>query len=258
MTYKEALQGMRKLAGYEDYKVQQGNTLYGLAKDRGTTVADIQRLNPSVDPRRLQIGQTIKLPTRQAQTPATKPQGGNYLVVSGDTFSGIAKKHGVPLAALQKANPQVKDINKIRVGEQLSLPASTPAASDFNWRIVPKLSASSIHGMGGVESRFGKYLRNPKSSATGYYQMLEGTYKDLTKRYPELAKYKHEDLDSEPIGRKFMDAFYNAYVPAVQKRLGRYLTEEELIAMWNQGPGGYMKPAGKAYAQRVLSFKDAK
>ena len=45
-----------------------------------------------------------------------------YTVVSGDTMSGIAKKFGVPLGALIDANPQVKDINRISVGQVLLVP----------------------------------------------------------------------------------------------------------------------------------------
>ncbi len=44
-------------------------------------------------------------------------QGGRtYTVAAGDTFLRIAKKNGVSLQQLMKANPQIKNINKIRPG----------------------------------------------------------------------------------------------------------------------------------------------
>lgn len=52
-----------------------------------------------------------------------KPPGpATYIVVSGDTFSGIAKKLGVTVDALKAANPQVTDINYIDPGQVLNVP----------------------------------------------------------------------------------------------------------------------------------------
>jgi LysM repeat protein len=49
-------------------------------------------------------------------------------VAKGDTFSKIAKKFGVSVDELKAANPQVKNIDKIKIGDQLTIPE--PAASD--------------------------------------------------------------------------------------------------------------------------------
>ena len=43
--------------------------------------------------------------------------GGSYVVKAGDTLSGIAGKHKITLAELVRKNPQIKDINKIRIGQ---------------------------------------------------------------------------------------------------------------------------------------------
>lgn len=44
-----------------------------------------------------------------------------YVVGSGDTLSKIARKYGVSLNDLLKANPQITDANKIRVGQELNV-----------------------------------------------------------------------------------------------------------------------------------------
>jgi serine-type D-Ala-D-Ala carboxypeptidase/endopeptidase (penicillin-binding protein 4) len=44
------------------HRVRQGETLDGIARRYGTTVAAIQRANPGLEPRRLQVGQTVRLP----------------------------------------------------------------------------------------------------------------------------------------------------------------------------------------------------
>ena len=44
-----------------------------------------------------------------------------YTVKKGDTFSGIAKKYKVTQKKLKELNPQIKDINKIYVGQKIRI-----------------------------------------------------------------------------------------------------------------------------------------
>lgn len=46
-----------------------------------------------------------------------------YTVESGDSLSRIAVKNGVSLKALAAANPQITNIDNIRVGQQINIPA---------------------------------------------------------------------------------------------------------------------------------------
>ncbi|MGD0744089.1 MAG: LysM peptidoglycan-binding domain-containing protein [Verrucomicrobiota bacterium] len=58
-------------------------------------------------------------------TPAPAPESAakEYIVVKGDTFSGIAKKFGVTVKAVEAANPGVEP-TKLKVGQKLSIPAA--------------------------------------------------------------------------------------------------------------------------------------
>jgi LysM repeat protein len=47
--------------GAESYTVQSGDTLGSIAEATGTTVAELQELNPGVDSQSLSVGQQIKL-----------------------------------------------------------------------------------------------------------------------------------------------------------------------------------------------------
>lgn len=51
--------------------------------------------------------------------------GSSYTVRSGDVFSAIAKRCGVTLDALKAANPQVKNIHQIKIGQLLVISSET-------------------------------------------------------------------------------------------------------------------------------------
>ena len=57
----------------------------------------------------------------QTEEPKEEPKQDVYYVKSGDTLSGIAKKFGMSLAKLVSYNPQIKNINRISVGEKIYL-----------------------------------------------------------------------------------------------------------------------------------------
>lgn len=55
-----------------------------------------------------------------------------YTVQSGDTLSGIARTYNTTVAALMAVNPSITDANKIRVGQQITLPDAGGQASQAN------------------------------------------------------------------------------------------------------------------------------
>lgn len=57
-----------------------------------------------------------------APTPVAPPPANQYKVQSGDTLSRIAKNTGKSIEDLMKANPQIKDPNKIRAGDTYNIP----------------------------------------------------------------------------------------------------------------------------------------
>jgi LysM repeat protein len=50
-----------------------------------------------------------------------KDKGGAYIVKKGDTLSEIARDNGTTLKALKEANPNIKDLNKIKPGQEINL-----------------------------------------------------------------------------------------------------------------------------------------
>ena len=114
------------------YKIQKGDTLWGIARKNGISLSDLLQANPNMDKTgRLSIGQEVMIPAGNGYSPAqqaprpsiqSNPTGGEtYQIASGDTLSRIAKKHGIRLSSLLQANG-LSLSSIIRPGQQLNIP----------------------------------------------------------------------------------------------------------------------------------------
>jgi len=90
--------------------VQPGDTLTEIAAKTGVSVAQIQALNPDIDPLALVPGQRLKLwlhPPKPSPTPV--PLGPLYLTVRpGQSFGSIAASTGINILTLEQLNPRLK------------------------------------------------------------------------------------------------------------------------------------------------------
>ncbi|HZR20200.1 MAG TPA: LysM peptidoglycan-binding domain-containing protein [Verrucomicrobiae bacterium] len=125
-----------------DYVIVKGDTFATVAKKFHVGVKALLDANPSVEPTKLKIGQTIHIPAAPTAVSAatvgsaggssadTGGSGQTYSVKSGDTLTKIAGEFGVSVKALRSANNLKTD--KIVVGQKLKIPAKTssqPAGS---------------------------------------------------------------------------------------------------------------------------------
>ncbi|HLY29157.1 MAG TPA: LysM peptidoglycan-binding domain-containing protein, partial [Aggregatilineales bacterium] len=125
---------------------QQGEDIFRIALQYGTTVEAIAAANGISDPSHIFVGQVLIIPTAsnapagpatptsqpptpvQGATPvppAPQPPAGNvyYTVQAGDTLSIIARKFGVSYADMLTANP-LADPNHIEPGQQIVVPGT--------------------------------------------------------------------------------------------------------------------------------------
>lgn len=117
------------------YAIRRGDTFSSIASRNGVTLDALLRANPTSDPKRLQIGQSINIPASSARPPAAAPPtaaaaarstgGGRalstYEVQPGDNLTAIAGKHRTTVADLKAANNLRSD--RIRIGDKLKIPA---------------------------------------------------------------------------------------------------------------------------------------
>lgn len=100
----------------EFYTIKSGNTLYSVAKEFGTTVAALMKLNPGISERNFKAGDIIRIPERGTgvNTITTKVEESTiesfatYEVKKNDTWESISEKTGVDKEKLVEANSGAK------------------------------------------------------------------------------------------------------------------------------------------------------
>jgi len=77
-------------ADSREHVIQKGDTFYSLARDSGSSLEEVIAANPGVDPKRLQIGQKIKIPGE------IKPMqdSGNYVTSPNNLSVQLTSQQG--------------------------------------------------------------------------------------------------------------------------------------------------------------------
>ena len=137
-------------ASNRTHTVKKGETLWGISRKYQVNSKELAKLNglPAESPT-LRIGQKLRVPGVRKKTkkvsssaPASKEVTGydKYKVGDGETLYSIARRNGVSLAALKKANSEVNP-NGLRVGQALLIPRYESVASTPKSEPVPKKKA---------------------------------------------------------------------------------------------------------------------
>jgi LysM repeat protein len=119
-----------------EHKVKSGESFSTMAKQYGVSVNAITAANPTLDPRRLKVGQVVLIP---AAKPSAAPVAvvesgaapaatvGTYTVQSGDNLTRIAAKHGMTVKALRSLNGLKTDAIKAGQKLKVTVPAGAGA-----------------------------------------------------------------------------------------------------------------------------------
>lgn len=123
-------------ANYINYKVENGDSLYGIAFSHGMSASEFLKLNniEDADKYNLKIGETLKVKEKEyslvfdsvnksyAFDVDKSKSYKNYKVKNGDTILGIAFSHGMSASEFCAIN-NIKDFNKynLKVGETLKV-----------------------------------------------------------------------------------------------------------------------------------------
>jgi peptidoglycan endopeptidase LytF len=103
--------------------VEKGDVLEKIARSHGVSVDEIMKLN-NLSNSRLQIGQELKLPEKQAPLREVKKEeeGKYYVVKGGDSPWTIAQKHQMQVEELLKLNNiDEEKAKRLRPGDRLKI-----------------------------------------------------------------------------------------------------------------------------------------
>ncbi|NNE30793.1 MAG: LysM peptidoglycan-binding domain-containing protein [Winogradskyella sp.] len=112
----------RELTGYKTHKVKRKETLFGLAKKYNITEEEIKKANRFLYSENLKKGKKIRIP--KYRTVTYKKSYTNtlkkYTVLPKEGKWRIAYKFGIPVAELERLNPQMNAV--IQPGDVLNVP----------------------------------------------------------------------------------------------------------------------------------------
>lgn len=118
---------------YEEYVVKKGDTVYGISNQFGVKASDIANLN-NLDNFVIQIGQILKIPTKQGDNPSSYF---TYTVKKGDSLYSIAKVYETTVNDIIQLNKLTS--NLLSIGQKLLIPEN-----DFTVTAKPNFSKYTV------------------------------------------------------------------------------------------------------------------
>ena len=109
-----SIAGFAAEGNYVVVNTRPGDSLSKLAKQYGSSVASIAKLNQIKNPNAIAAGQELLIQT-------TDKSGGDYVLVKvkpGDNLAKLANQYGTSAASIAKLN-QIKNPNLIETGQEL-------------------------------------------------------------------------------------------------------------------------------------------
>lgn len=119
------------------HTVQRGDTLFGIARVYGRTVAEIAQANGLTQPYTIHAGNQLTIPapgvppapaSGPAPAPAQPSGTTTHIVQRGESLAVIAAKYGTNYIALARMNG-IPDPDVLKVGQVLQVPGAPPPAA---------------------------------------------------------------------------------------------------------------------------------
>jgi len=160
-----------------EHIVVKGETLWGISRKYGISVAQLETANSDRLSEFLQIGQTLIIPDKNSEI----TRKGEYLVKRGDTKFELARRFNMTIADLEDKNPHIIDM--LMAGHRLNIDnTSTNRTSNNN---------NSDNTVTEVDRTFSEdgytdYVIQPKETLYGLARKAGMTINEFTDLNPKL------------------------------------------------------------------------
>ena len=162
-TIKSSTNTIAQNNSAKEHEVLPKETLYGIARQYGITVKELNQLNPVLASTELQIGQKINVPASATTTELTvaattkktplkqevienaieSPSTFVWEVQPKETKYSIAKKYGITIKEFDKANPKL-GVKSLRVGQKINIPGNPLPITETVVSVVEKKEVPKI------------------------------------------------------------------------------------------------------------------
>ncbi|MCT3465994.1 LysM peptidoglycan-binding domain-containing protein [Lactobacillus delbrueckii subsp. bulgaricus] len=157
----------------DSYTVVKNDTLWGLSKKYGVSVSDLKKAN-GVSGHLIYVGQKLQIPTKSTKATKTAKTSTStstvdttsttHTVVKGDTLWSLAKKYGVSVSALMKANNLSS--STILIGQSLNLRAGMTTYGVNGVTIGSSSTAASANTASSTSTTASSQAPKDKKTAT--------------------------------------------------------------------------------------------
>ncbi len=200
---------------------KQGDTLNKLSQKYNVGLQQLIEMNPRIEkPEQIEVGKKVKIPSAIVPVePPSETVAYKHIVKQGDTLWKLSQSWGVPLSALIKMNPQLKNPNVLMTGETVYIPKAgteAPHYSNMNAAGNPYAAAPVYEenvNKGGNIMNMNLPNENPPDVAAE-------NYPNVPLQYMEQPVVEHKS-DANPVYSKEMenkinDLFIQYKVPATE------------------------------------------
>lgn len=241
------------------HKVEQGETLYSLARRYGVELPAMKEAN-KMDGNSIHLGQELRIPAVAPDTskqPESSISGKTHTVVPGETLYAIGRKYGVAADAIKEWNSL--NTNEIEVGQQLIVSSSvdnqmlSPQAVNQTeakiHQVGPEETLYAISRKYGVEVSAIKEWNSLSSNEIAVGQELivsESSVQSSNAENRKVAKEDKPKKDEKKPKKEVSDipeGFNLYYVQTgdlLETIASKYKVRPDSIVIWNKLPNTYL------------------
>ncbi|SDS76188.1 LysM peptidoglycan-binding domain-containing protein [Winogradskyella sediminis] len=179
--------------------VVKGETLWGISRQYGISLAQLEAANANRLSEFLQIGQSLVIPDKASEITVE----GAYIVQRGDTKFQLAKRFNMTIAELEEKNPHI--VTMLMAGHRLNIDATdsnqTEDIVDIDQATNNDLDSTSTIDSTNTVTKYKNYVIEPKETLFGLAKKAGMTIDELTTLNPKLlTSVNAGDIIKMPVG----------------------------------------------------------